>query len=84
MSLGSGHYTSEAGAYSSIYRDEVQRLEQVGVTVVSAGGNSYKGHEYQNFASPAIFSTLAVGAVWETNEGPYYGGQLTIQQGQIE
>ena len=32
-----------------------------------------------NAAAPAIFSTLAVGAVWEANEGPQpgYGNQIT-------
>lgn len=71
MSLGSGNYTSEGQADSSILFDEVKRLEQAGVTVISAAGNSYGRLQTPGSAAPAIFSTLAVGAVWEENEGPY-------------
>ncbi|WP_392533934.1 S8 family serine peptidase [Nostoc sp. C117] len=65
MSLGSGFYTSPSEASGDITIDQVKRLEELGVVVVSAAGNSYKDHEYQNFGGPAIFSTLSVGAVWQ-------------------
>ncbi len=78
MSLGSGYYTEPSQVSSSIYADEIDRLEEVGVTVVSASGNGYgfvqtqSGYQnmmFPNSSSPGIISTLDVGAVWETNEG---------------
>jgi len=65
MSLGSGFFTQASTLSSDPVVREIRRLEGVGVTVVAAGGNSYKGHEFQNFAQPGIASTLVVGAVWE-------------------
>lgn len=68
MSLGGGFYSSEASFIGDPTRDIVNRLEDRGITVVSAGGNSYKQFEDQNFGAPAIFSTLAVGAVWQDGD----------------
>ncbi len=65
MSLGGGFYTSAGQLNGDILQPEIRRLEGAGITVVSAGGNSYKGHEYQNFAAPGIYSTLVVGATWK-------------------
>ena len=65
MSLGGGFYTSETQVSGDPVIAEIRRLERVGVTVISANGNSYKGRETQNIAAPAIGSTIAVGAVWE-------------------
>lgn len=65
MSLGSGFYRSESRVFFDILKDDVQRLEDAGITVVSAAGNDYKDNEYENLAAPAIYSTLAVGAVWQ-------------------
>jgi len=65
MSLGSGFFTSEAEAAGNILIDDVQRLEAAGITVVAAAGNLYKANETPNFGTPAIFSTLSVGAVWQ-------------------
>jgi subtilisin family serine protease len=66
MSLGSGFYTSASQAVGDIRLDEVRRLEELGVVVVSSAGNDFKGGgESQNVGGPAIFSTLSVGAVWE-------------------
>lgn len=75
MSLGGGFYTSETEVNGDPRISLVDRLEQVGVTVVSAGGNSFKNNEYQNYGAPAIFSTLAVGAVWQdgVNQGVQFG-----------
>lgn len=65
MSLGGGFYTSVTEAIGDPRIDLINRLEQAGITVVSAGGNSFKTRESQNFSAPAIYSTLAVGAVWQ-------------------
>jgi len=65
MSLGGGFYTSTSELLGDPRIDLINRLEQAGITVVSAGGNSFKDREFQNFAAPAIYSTLAVGAVWQ-------------------
>ncbi len=73
LSLGAGFYTSEGEVVSDIKYDEVQRLEAAGVAVIAAIGNSYKDHEYLNSAAPAIYSTLAVGSVWQ--DGVYSGVQ---------
>lgn len=79
MSLGSGFYNSDTQQFSSIYADEIQQLENAGVTVVSAGGNSFAENQTQNFASPGIISTLAVGAVWQdgVNSSISWGGGST-------
>ncbi len=80
MSLGSGVYTSTDQVQGDVYRDEIQRLEGDGVTVVSAAGNSYGvirdpstgqqvSVQFPNSAAPGIVSTLDVGAVWDANEG---------------
>lgn len=65
MSLGGGFFTSINQVGGDIVLTEVRRLEAAGITVVSAGGNSFKNNEYQNFASPGIYSTLVVGAQWK-------------------
>lgn len=65
MSLGGGFYRNATAAGGDVLLPEVRRLEAAGVTVVSAAGNSFKNHEYQNVAAPGIFSTLGVGAVWK-------------------
>ena len=69
MSLGAGNYTTAAQVAGDPRVDDVQRLEAAGVTVVSASGNSYFTYKAAGAAAPAVFSTLNVGAVWETNEG---------------
>ena len=69
MSLGSGNHLSGASARNSILYDDVKRLEAAGVTIVSAAGNSYPQYEREGSSSPAVFSTLDVGAVYEANEG---------------
>lgn len=69
LSLGSGNYMSAAAAADNILYDDVKRLENAGITVVSAAGNSYADLQKPGSASPAVFSTLDVGAVYETNEG---------------
>jgi hypothetical protein len=85
MSLGGGFYRSAAEANGDLRIDEVKRLEAAGVTVVSAGGNSFKNNEYPNFAAPGIYSTLVVGAVWKDglNTNVRWGsGAIDITTGQ--
>lgn len=65
LSLGGGFFSSQSAADHSILYDDVKRLEAAGITVVGAAGNLYKNHEFPNLSEPAIFSTLAVGAVWK-------------------
>lgn len=76
ISLGSGFYTSESELRGDILADDIQRLEAAGVTVVSAAGNHYftnSGKSNQaNLVSPAISSTIAVGAVWQDDAIPQY------------
>ena len=66
MSLGEGFYTL-SNQSNSDYIDIINQLEQAGITVVSAAGNNYAEpfEPEQNVMSPAIFSTLAVGAVYQ-------------------
>ena len=69
LSFGSGFFTSEQELQGDIISDDIQRLEAAGVTVISATGNEYFANsdsvERANISFPAIFSTLAVGAVWQ-------------------
>jgi Ca2+-binding RTX toxin-like protein len=80
MSLGSGFYTSPDDVDGVVYADEIQELQDDGVTIVSAAGNSYglvqdsgsgktRNVEFPNSGAPGIISTLDVGAVWDKNEG---------------
>lgn len=68
LSLGGGSYQTKNQVSGDILSDDIKQLEEAGITVVAAAGNSYKGNEYQNVAAPAIYSTLAVGAVWQDDE----------------
>jgi subtilisin family serine protease len=77
LSLGGGNFTAAGPASSSILADDVQRLEAAGVTVVAAAGNAYGTLQAGGSAAPAVFSTLSVGAVYETNEGRVGGGDGT-------
>ena len=86
MSLGGGFYTSELEALGDPRIPLIEQLESEGVTVVSAAGNSYQfkdrdrgiPNEEENLLAPAIFSTLAVGAVWQDGNdlGRYLGQQI--------
>jgi hypothetical protein len=75
MSLGGGFFTSEEeGALDenfSIGIDLVNRLEREGIVVVAATGNSYLDNQTLNSGAPAIYSTLAVGAVWQDANDPF-------------
>ena len=69
LSFGSGFYSSQQELQGDIISDDIQRLETAGVIVISATGNEYFANsdsvERANISFPAIFSTLAVGAVWQ-------------------
>lgn len=89
MSLGGGFFTNPDDPRFrgySVY-EKVQELEQLGVTVVTAAGNSWKESETSpgpNVAQPAIFSTIAVGGVWEdSNPGraAWAGGSQEFSTG---
>jgi subtilisin family serine protease len=77
MSLGGGFYKnkSETGWATGI--ELVRQLEAAGITVVSAAGNSYYSfangnpNQQSNLGAPAIFSTLAVGAVWKDADNSF-------------
>ncbi len=79
MSLGFGFFSSENEVLGDPGIDLINRLEQEGVTVVSAAGNSYQfkdprngiPNEEQNVGAPAIYSTLSVGAVWQDANDPF-------------
>ncbi|MEB3230379.1 MAG: S8 family serine peptidase [Leptolyngbyaceae bacterium] len=88
MSLGGGFYTSAQQVAGDPLIDVVNQLELAGITIVSAAGNSYDYKEdvfgnlienqRQNVGSPAIYSTLSVGAVWQDNNdfGSFTGQQV--------
>ena len=78
MSLGGGFYTSEVETIGDPQIELIDRLEEEGIVVVTAAGNSYQykdrdrtiPNEEENIAAPSIFSTLAVGAVWQDDDDP--------------
>jgi subtilisin family serine protease len=84
LSLGAGFYTNPNQADSAIDlegRRLIESLEAEGVVVVAAAGNYYENkpldsdgitvpNQEQNLSAPAIYSTLAVGAVWQNNQDP--------------
>ena len=84
LSLGMGSFTSEADAwvYGSVISDEIARLEEDGVSLVSSTGNNYYTNsltsELTSIAYPAIASTLAVGAVWQESaeDATWLGGSI--------
>ncbi len=70
MSLGGGFHTSEDDFAGFPTMELIDRLEREGVVVVSATGNSYKNDNPEtdqtpNIGLPSIFSTIAVGSVWQ-------------------
>ena len=69
LSLGIGFFTPGTGLQGDIIADDIQRLEDSGVTVIGAAGNDYfansGGVNQENLSFPAISSTIAVGAVWQ-------------------
>lgn len=80
MSLSGGFYTSEDWRFDDRRISLIQSLEAAGIVVVSSAGNSYEYKDSErsepnqepNIGAPAIYSTIAVGAVWQNNETPFY------------
>ena len=81
LSLGGGFYTSEDEVIGDRRIPLIQRLEAEGVVVVAAAGNLYhykdpvsqtEPNQEANLSAPAIYSTLAVGAVWQDDDPPFY------------
>ncbi|NJL53603.1 MAG: S8 family serine peptidase [Hydrococcus sp. SU_1_0] len=78
MSLGGGFYTSESEVDGDPRINLVRQLEEEGVVIVAAAGNSYQfkdrektvPNETANMGAPAIYSTIAVGAVWQNDTYP--------------
>ncbi len=77
MSLGAGMFNTAAtgAAVTQDVYQEILNLEQLGISVVSAAGNEYgfdrNGINFmsENANAPGIYSTIVVGAVWESYEG---------------
>jgi hypothetical protein len=63
LRFGTEDFTSPREAQFSDLRDEIEALENIGVSLIAAAGNDYEITQRENLALPAIFSTLAVGAV---------------------
>ena len=64
MSLGTSvNLNNEPNAND--YSRVINQLEQLGVTVISASGNSYANFQQLGASSPAVFSTFSVANTWE-------------------
>lgn len=61
----------------------IQQLEAVGVTVVTASGNSYVHFNSAGQSHPAVFSTLSVGNTLATANGPYLAGDGLPQTAEL-
>jgi hypothetical protein len=80
MSLSGGFYTSEDQIIGDRRSRLVRQLEDLGIVVVAAAGNLYgykdvaetEPNQEPNLGAPAIYSTLAVGAVWQDDNAPSY------------
>jgi hypothetical protein len=79
MSLGGGHHTTTPNSPYYLAQQHIfRRLEDLGITIVAAAGNSYLGDKNgdhvmeSNSGAPGIFATLNVGAVWEAGETFHY------------
>ena len=88
LSLGTGFYSSESQVRGNRLFDDIQRLEDAGITVVSSTGNDYFTHSKTsrraNISFPAIASTLAVGAVWHKEidfSAVWQGGSIDYSTG---
>jgi subtilisin family serine protease len=77
MSLGGGFFSSAGQAAGDPREPLVRELENLGITVVAAAGNAYDQQPDQNVGAPAIFSSIAVGAVWQDGRNTNYGSDRT-------
>lgn len=67
MSLGTRQNFNSVPSTTSGEAALIRRLEQLGITVVTASGNSYADFAAPGAAAPAVFSTLSVASTWEDN-----------------
>ncbi|MCC6320664.1 MAG: S8 family serine peptidase [Phycisphaerales bacterium] len=68
MSLGvPGHNFNSVPDDPSGEAALIRRLERLGVTVVTASGNSYADFGSLGASTPAVFSSLSVASTWEDN-----------------
>ncbi|MFN7020519.1 MAG: DVUA0089 family protein [Phycisphaerales bacterium] len=68
MSLGvPSHNFNAVPVDASSQATLIRRLEQLGVTVVTASGNSYADFAAAGASTPAVFSSLSVASTWEDN-----------------
>lgn len=78
MSLGTRQNFNSVPSDSSGEAALIRQLERLGVTVVSASGNSYADFASPGAAAPAVFSTLSVASTWEDDgvgdEFPIFAG----------
>jgi hypothetical protein len=67
MSLGYRNNINDPAAIPTheIYATLIDELERLGVTVVTASGNSYAHFIEAGASSPAVYSTLSVANTWE-------------------
>jgi hypothetical protein len=80
MSLGSNTNFNNVPNKDDVGR-LIDQLEDRGVTVVAASGNSYGGFASLGTAYPSIFSTIAVANTWEDAGTAQERGQITLGQG---
>lgn len=69
MSLSDGGNYAYGSSGLSILNNEIATLENMGITVVAAAGNSYYRFQTSGSGYPAVVATLAAGAVWSGNFG---------------
>ena len=85
MSLSGGFYTLEDWPYGDRKIELIRSLEAAGVVVVSSAGNLYEYKDSErtepnqepNLGAPAIYSTMAVGAVWQDNPSASFNSNQT-------
>ena len=77
LSLGGGFFSSISEVTGDPGIELVNRLEEAGIVVVAAAGNNFERkdettiNQTPNLSAPAIYSTLAVGAVWQDDRDPF-------------
>src|SRR5688500_2536735 len=80
MSLGSNTNFNNIPNKDDVGR-LIDQLENRGVTVVAASGNSYGGFASLGTAYPSVFSTIAVANTWEDAGTAAERSQITLGQG---
>lgn len=68
ISSGSGFYTPSSEITNDPLQEQIEEVEEAGITVVAAAGNNYQDNQEPNIALPGIYSTVAVGATWPNDQ----------------